>query len=206
MSDLAVQSIATWDDTFRLALAELPPPGDWAKAGRCRTAPVSVFFPERGDHAAVAQAREICSRCPVIEQCRRYGIEAPQELKGVWGGLTGLERRTQRRAWLRERELAGPLEYSDAPVPDVDDEPRTKRAYRGSLHRQLEQLVHHPGESARVVRYPSASSAAAMASLLRTGRRTVPAGRWEFEGRRNDDGGSDLYARYLGPDEEAQTA
>lgn len=192
MTSLAAQSIASWDETFRLVLSDLAPPGDWARRGRCRSVPVNVFFPGRGDTAAITQAREICARCPVLEECRAYALAAPQELLGVWGGLSGKERREARRELAQQETTVGVVPAAAG---------RTRRAWRGSLYRQLETLLDHEGAWARVVRYPSKHSGAAMASLLRNGQRTVPDGRFEYEGRLNDEGGSDLFARYLGPDE-----
>ncbi|MBX4171721.1 WhiB family transcriptional regulator [Rhodococcus sp. DMU2021] len=37
-------------------------------------------------------ARRICSRCPVLESCRRFAVETGQP-HGIWGGLTESERR-----------------------------------------------------------------------------------------------------------------
>jgi len=58
-----------------------------------------VFFPEdygsEGNMAAEV-AKRYCNRCPLIRDCARYGIEAKEEF-GVWGGLTGAERRKIRR-------------------------------------------------------------------------------------------------------------
>lgn len=193
MTDLAETGIEGWDANFAFALAGLPFPGDWAKQGRCRSMPHSVFFPARGDHQAVEQALAICARCPVLEECRAYAVAAPGQLVGIWGGLTGQQRRMAHKEWL----ATGAEESEPTPKPE-----RTKRAWRGTLYRQLGQLIAHPGRWARVVRYPAASSATAMASQLRTGQRTLPEGRWEFEGRLNDEGGSDLYARFLGAEQE----
>ena len=40
-----------------------------------------------------AHAAEVCSRCPVREQCLDYAIECGIE-EGVWGGLGPKERRS----------------------------------------------------------------------------------------------------------------
>jgi hypothetical protein len=45
-------------------------------------------------------AKEVCERCPVIEQCRAYILAAestPGNWGGVWGGLTPRERLNLRR-------------------------------------------------------------------------------------------------------------
>lgn len=77
-----------------VTLEELAPPGDWARRGRCRSAPIAVFFPERGDDVNVA--RNICRGCPVLDECRAYALSAPSQLQGVWGGLTNGDRRRMR--------------------------------------------------------------------------------------------------------------
>ena len=38
-----------------------------------------------------AKAKEVCRRCPVIEECRRHAL-ATHEPYGVWGGLSESER------------------------------------------------------------------------------------------------------------------
>ena len=37
------------------------------------------------------RAKEMCRRCPVIEQCRSHALEV-REPYGVWGGLSESER------------------------------------------------------------------------------------------------------------------
>lgn len=77
-----------------LPLAGVPTPGPWRAQGRCRSAPLSLFFPERGDDTR--QAKAICAGCPVVEQCRSYGLAYP-ELRGIWGGLSERGRARARR-------------------------------------------------------------------------------------------------------------
>ena len=67
----------------------------WADRGSCRDQP-ELFYNDEDDHRRVRRdkedaAKDICERCPVIVQCRRYAIVAG-ELYGVWGGLTEMER------------------------------------------------------------------------------------------------------------------
>ncbi|WP_115728052.1 WhiB family transcriptional regulator [Actinomyces culturomici] len=42
---------------------------------------------------AVDMAARICARCPVLDECRAYGIANPREF-GIWGGLDRAARRT----------------------------------------------------------------------------------------------------------------
>lgn len=170
-----------------LALDTVPAPGPWVEQGACRTAPMAAFFPRRGEDAVPAQ--RVCAACPVIAPCRQYAIDAGPELLGVWGGTTGAERARLRRA-LGVEEASTETRAVTAP-------PRAPASPRGTLFAVLEQLVEHPGRWAKVGHYASRDSASAMASLLRSGQTAAPPGAWTFEGRRNDAGGSDLYALRL---------
>lgn len=52
-----------------------------------------LFFHTPNDDYAIAEAKEICSWCPVRRQCFNYALD--NEVKdGVWGGLTESERLT----------------------------------------------------------------------------------------------------------------
>lgn len=77
-------------DPVGVTLENVEPPGDWISRARCKTAPVNLFFPERGDDAG--PAKRICARCPVLSECRDYALDAPSTLQGVWGGLSRNER------------------------------------------------------------------------------------------------------------------
>lgn len=180
-ADLVAAAADALVGAFTVELAHIPPPGPWTANARCRTLPKSVFFPERGD--AYDHAVEVCRRCPVRLDCLDYAVPY-QQLTGVWGGTTGAERRRLRAR--RPPETTPPAK----PVRRVTQP--------GALYATLEQLTEHPGRWALVAGYPSPHSAAATASLYRNGYRPVPAGRWQFEGRVNEEGGSDLYAKWEG--------
>ena len=58
-----------------------------------------VFFPEDyGDEVnkAAKVAKSYCQRCTLIRDCAKYALQNKEEF-GVWGGLTGAERRKLRR-------------------------------------------------------------------------------------------------------------
>jgi len=64
----------------------------------CRDSDPDVFFPD--DEAPTYEvlvdvARDICSRCHVLDLCRAHGIE--YEEFGIWGGMTEQERRKERK-------------------------------------------------------------------------------------------------------------
>lgn len=58
-----------------------------------------LFFPpgEAGlaTQRQVAQAKALCARCPVMEQCRDWAVTSG-ESEGIWGGTTPAERRVLR--------------------------------------------------------------------------------------------------------------
>lgn len=88
----------------RVSLADVPWPGLWSENGACRTRDPGEFFPIRGVDTRPAKA--LCETCPVLLECRGYGLTYPS-LKGLWGGLSERQRRRIRRATkldLLERE------------------------------------------------------------------------------------------------------
>lgn len=84
--------------TEPVALTSVPAPGDWIRNARCKSAPVNLFFPLRGEDNATAKA--ICAGCPVLNDCRDYALANPDSLRGIWGGLTARERRRSRHGRL----------------------------------------------------------------------------------------------------------
>ena len=52
-----------------------------------------IWFPEKGDNCQEAKA--ICNGCSHRTECAEWGIK--HELHGIWGGLSGNERRLIRR-------------------------------------------------------------------------------------------------------------
>ena len=69
----------------------------WQQLGACRGVEDSRFFHpenERGSERErrEAGAKQVCARCPVLEECREHAL-AVREPYGVWGGLGEGERR-----------------------------------------------------------------------------------------------------------------
>ena len=70
----------------------------WQRRAACRGPQAGVFFPpshfERKDEKEVreANAKGICSLCPVRRDCLDYAIRI-REPHGIWGGLNEMERR-----------------------------------------------------------------------------------------------------------------
>lgn len=72
----------------------LPDPGPWIEEAACRGAGAAGFFLERGESSADAKA--VCERCPVTEECLEYS-QVNRIQHGVWGGRTEVERKRMRR-------------------------------------------------------------------------------------------------------------
>lgn len=56
----------------------------------------------------------------------------------------------------------------------------------------------HPDVWVRIVAYTSGSTAKTTASELRSGKRTVPPGNWEFRSGQIEDGRYAVWAKFLG--------
>lgn len=78
----------------------------WRDRAACRGAEVTVFFPDAGDAAGIAEAKEICGSCLVAPECLSYAVETNQT-EGIWGGATWGERRRLRRIYIKELREAG---------------------------------------------------------------------------------------------------
>lgn len=85
---------------------------DWQMHGACRGMDSAFFFHPEGErgpakHNREARAKEVCGRCPVIEQCRRHALAA-EEPYGVWGGLSEEDRDEIIRGHARRLRVAQP--------------------------------------------------------------------------------------------------
>jgi WhiB family redox-sensing transcriptional regulator len=86
---------------------------NWQMRGSCRGMDSGYFFHpenERGPARVLreARAKEVCRRCPVIEECRRHALAA-HEPYGVWGGLSESERDEIIRGRTRTLKLPDPV-------------------------------------------------------------------------------------------------
>lgn len=68
-------------------------PAAWMSHSDCRGRSDINWLPERGESAA--NAKIVCSTCPVRLECLDYGIRT--RARGIWGGTTDQERRKIRR-------------------------------------------------------------------------------------------------------------
>ncbi|WP_432020264.1 WhiB family transcriptional regulator [Streptomyces sp. 1222.5] len=78
---------------------------DFRHRAVCREEDPELFFPIGNTGPALLQieeAKAVCRRCPVTDQCLQWALEAGQE-DGVWGGLSEGERRAMKRRAARNR-------------------------------------------------------------------------------------------------------
>jgi WhiB family redox-sensing transcriptional regulator len=71
---------------------------NWRASGACLHSDPDLFFPISSAGRAgeqIAQAKAICSRCPVRRECLEFAY-ANAPVHGIWGGTT-LEERQQAR-------------------------------------------------------------------------------------------------------------
>lgn len=83
---------------------------DWRHNAICREEDPELFFPIGNTGPALLQieeAKAVCRRCPVMEQCLQWALEAGEE-EGVWGGLSEDDRRSMRRRAARKRAARRP--------------------------------------------------------------------------------------------------
>ena len=76
---------------------------DWRHSALCRDEDPELFFPigTTGPAAVqVEQAKVVCRRCTVVEDCLTWALDTGQE-SGVWGGTSEDERRSLRRRAVR---------------------------------------------------------------------------------------------------------
>lgn len=62
----------------------------------CAQADPRIFHAEPGEHDKVAQAKEVCGACPLLEACFTFAMETDQRF-GVWGGTSPEDRKRLRK-------------------------------------------------------------------------------------------------------------
>jgi WhiB family redox-sensing transcriptional regulator len=87
-----------------MALSDLlwEPDEDWREDAACVGSGTDFFFPVADEDPKVEVAKQVCEGCPVQDECLAYALSTNQT-EGVWGGMTGNERRRLRRR-LRDRQ------------------------------------------------------------------------------------------------------
>lgn len=114
--------------------------------GLCRQTDPDVFFPDpENQYRSSKEAKKICQRCPVREECLEYAVTAKivsvhgydlGYVTGVWGGTTNKQRakiRTERgiTTWygaIHERDERGMITANVYTEGGLDVEPIQERS------------------------------------------------------------------------------
>jgi WhiB family transcriptional regulator, redox-sensing transcriptional regulator len=88
----------------------------WMYSAKCRGMAPELFT---GTFSAAAKA--VCARCPVMAECRQAGLDDPAATTGVWGGLTGRERQTERRRLAMRPRRPRRARASRTPTPEREN-------------------------------------------------------------------------------------
>ncbi|HEY3483393.1 MAG TPA: WhiB family transcriptional regulator [Streptomyces sp.] len=78
---------------------------DWRHRAICRDEDPELFHPVGNSGPALlqlAEAKSVCRRCPVTEECRDFALDNGID-SGVYGGLSEDERRSLKRRNARTR-------------------------------------------------------------------------------------------------------
>ena len=97
----------------------------WQERANCLGVDPDLFFPERG--ASTREAKSVCGSCEVRLECLEYALVNGEKF-GIWGGLSGRERRRLRRQRALARRAAR-ARFSRA----KSDKSGQKRAKKGSF-------------------------------------------------------------------------
>jgi WhiB family redox-sensing transcriptional regulator len=84
------------------------PGSDWRHRAECVNEDPELFYPIGNTGPALLQiedAKAVCRRCPVIEECLEFALDAKID-SGVFGGMSEDERRSLKRRALRARSRA----------------------------------------------------------------------------------------------------
>ncbi|MEW2075936.1 WhiB family transcriptional regulator [Streptomyces sp. NPDC012403] len=82
---------------------------NWRARAACRTEDPDLFFPIGTSGPALMQteqAKAVCRRCPVREQCLQWALDTGQSI-GVWGGTSETERHALKRRVAARRTAGG---------------------------------------------------------------------------------------------------
>jgi WhiB family transcriptional regulator, redox-sensing transcriptional regulator len=70
----------------------------WMRQAECLDADPEAFFPEAGGNGL--DAKKICARCPVIDECLEYAVRHTID-EGIWGGTSAVQRQRM-RGWRKQ--------------------------------------------------------------------------------------------------------
>lgn len=79
-----------------LAIAANVP--EWQRDAACaEDQPGADWFPDRGGHGTIRAAKAVCARCLVQAECLAFALDLGNELPGVWGGASQIDRKKLHR-------------------------------------------------------------------------------------------------------------
>ena len=70
---------------------------NWRDRAACKGSDPELFHPMQGEVKAARQAKEVCDRCDVRQECLDYAVEN-NEQHGIWGGTSVRQRERLRKA------------------------------------------------------------------------------------------------------------
>ena len=113
---------------------------DWMKRGACRSddVPTWLFFAGRGDTRTVEAAKAVCAGCGVRDECLQYALRNHAE--GVWGGLSGGERRGMRPESIKCRDCGTDFQWKRS------GQMRCDACYQANRRQQKYQWHHEVGK------------------------------------------------------------
>lgn len=78
---------------------------DWRGSAACRVEEPELFFPMPGVGRAqqTARAKAVCAQCPVRVRCLDHALRSSGLTHGIFGGMTGRERRELVQSHEREK-------------------------------------------------------------------------------------------------------
>ena len=72
---------------------------DWMEQANCKGETKKMFPQQHKDSTYIDQARKLCRKCPVANECLNYALEfPPADMHGVWAGLTPRQLAAEQRA------------------------------------------------------------------------------------------------------------
>jgi WhiB family redox-sensing transcriptional regulator len=92
--------------SYRVPKPDVPDPNPgWQKRGACGGEDPELFFPIStvglGAQRQIEVAKDVCRRCPVVDDCLNWALEA-NEQAGIWGGMSEGERSSLKRRVARQ--------------------------------------------------------------------------------------------------------
>jgi len=71
----------------------------------CAQTDPDMFFP-RTEYRASDNARRVCVKCPLMDECLTEALNMPRDLDhGIWGGTTVTQRRRIRRKQVTKEHI-----------------------------------------------------------------------------------------------------